>query len=160
VSHAQISEGLYDHVGLHPVVSLPHDSGTDRDNAARSQRVMASGPGSRADDVRKQVAHFFKERGLELSHEKTQITIRRGNCTWNHDWVGNWAKRWQVGVGSNTYGRNKRDDAWSVVNRCGSQRKTCISTIASGAAGAVLTQPATWSCCMLTVIGRSMSKND
>ena len=33
-------------------------------------------------------------------------------------------KRWQVAVGSSTYGRNKRDDAWSVVNRCGSQRKT------------------------------------
>ena len=25
----------------------------------------------------------------------------------------------QVAVGSNTYGRNKRDDAWSAVNRCG-----------------------------------------
>ena len=72
----------------------------------------------------------------------------------------NWAKRWQVAVGSNTYGRNKRDDAWSVVNRCGSQRKTCTSTIVSGAAEAVLTRPTTWSCCMPTVIGRSMYKND
>ena len=34
------------------------------------------------------------------------------------------------------------------------------STIVSGAAEAVLTQPTTWSCCMLTVIGRSMCKND
>jgi hypothetical protein len=56
--------------------------------------------------------------------------------------------------------KEQGDDASSVVNRCGSQRKTCTSTIASGAAEAVLTRPTTRSCCMSTAIGRSMCKND
>ncbi len=58
------------------------------------------------------------------------------------------------------YGRNKRDDVGSAVNRCESQRKTVRSTIGSGAAEAVRTRPTTWSCCMPTVIGRSTCKND
>ena len=37
---------------------------------------------------------------------------------------GNWKKRWQVAVGSNISGKNRRDDAWSVVNRCEPARKT------------------------------------
>ena len=56
--------------------------------------------------------------------------------------------------------KEQNDDAWSVVNRCGSERKTCMSTIASGEAEAVLARPTAWSCCMSTVIGRSMCKND
>ena len=66
----------------------------------------------------------------------------------------------QVAAGSNTSGRNKRDDVWSAVNRCGSQRRTARSTIGSGAAEAVRTRRTTWSCCMPTVIGRSTCKND
>ena len=63
-------------------------------------------------------------------------------------------------IGSNISGRNRRDDAWSAVNRCGQQRKTARSIIGSGAAEAVRTRRTTWSCCMPTVIGRSTYKND
>ena len=37
-------------------------------------------------------------------------TIRSGNRTWKHGWVGKWPKRGQVAVGSNTYGTNNGDD--------------------------------------------------
>src|SRR3954449_1932347 len=79
-------------------------------------------------------------------------TIRSGNCTWKHGWAGNWPKRGQAAVGSNTYGRSKGDDAGSAVNSCESQRKTARSTIGSGAAEAVRTRRTTWSCCMPTAI--------
>ena len=62
--------------------------------------------------------------------------------------------------GSNTSGRNKRDDAWPAVNRCGWRRRTARSTIASGAAEAVGTRRTTWSCSMPTAIGRSTCKKD
>ena len=75
-------------------------------------------------------------------------------------WAGNWPRRGQVAVGSNISGRDKRDDAWSAVNRCESQRRTARSTIGSGAAEAVRTRRTTWSCSMPTVIGRSTCKND
>src|SRR5262249_25048394 len=86
--------------------------------------------------------------------------IRSGNCTWKHGGVGNWPKRWQVAAGSNTYGRNKRDDVWCAVSQYDSQRKTITSTIGFGGAEAVRTQPTTWSCCTPTVIGKSMCRKD
>ena len=54
----------------------------------------------------------------------------------------------------------QRDDAWSVVNRCESQRKTARSTIGSGGVEAAPTRRTTSSCYMPTVIGRSTCKND
>src|SRR5262249_35364688 len=54
VPHAKIPEGLHEHVGAKAVVPWRADQGEDRDQATRSPRVVAAGPGPRASNVSEQ----------------------------------------------------------------------------------------------------------